>query len=139
MMKILLLISTLFILSNCATSNPNSESAEVNSTAVSAQANATPELAQAGADSESAANDDKLKSDEPGNNPDAVEPDGDIEVVEVEGKKEQHCTTRAVTGSRIPTRYCRSAVQYEREKEASKHFIRNIKLKPQGLTLDQKG
>jgi len=122
MIKTLLLVSTVFILCNCAAGKPVSEPAQVvHADTPPAQIDSSPELAKS---------DTSLE---------LTKVDGDMEVVEVEAVKEKRCTTVVRTGSHLRSKHCRSKTEKTQEREASRAWLDSIKNQPQGLASGQKG
>lgn len=131
MFKKIIFISSLLVLCSCASNTPGSAPSPENVGTDVVQANASPI-------------DDNPESIPVNSGPDEVKhglsnPDGDMEVVEVEAKKEKHCTLVKTTGSHIRSSYCRTSVDDERIREDSRRFIDRIKASPQGIDPSQKG
>jgi hypothetical protein len=143
MIRTLILISTVFILCNCASSKPNPGSAQVDSDpglvqANSSQPDTSPEPANSTGDMEIVEVEENAS--QPDTSPEPANSAGDMEIVEVEGIKEkQHCTRERRTGTRIANTYCRTYVEDERQRKSSKAWLNTIKAKPQGVTPGQKG
>ena len=128
MIKALLLFSAIFILSSCASSNSNPGSSQAKSSPTAAHDSTTSGQAPAyaGAESGGSGGDTGLGGAE--NNTELVAVDPLMEVVEVEGfKEEKHCTYVARTGSRMKTKICKTTSEVKQEKEASRSWMNRVK------------
>jgi len=143
MIKTLLLFSAVFILSSCASSNSNPGSSQAQSSPTAAQVSTTSGQApaDAGAESGGSGGDTGLGGAE--NNTELVAVDPLMEVVEVEGfKEEKHCTYVARTGSRMKTKICQTTSEAKLEREASRSWMDRVKemqKEPMKIPTDTKG
>lgn len=135
MIKALLLLSAVFILSSCASSNSNPGSlqaepgptaAHVSTTSGQAPADAPAEPGGSGGDTglEGAENNTELAAAEPL-----------MEEVEVEGIREKmHCTYVSRTGSRMTTKTCRTASAAKKQQSDARRWWNKIMELDKGAT-----
>lgn len=109
MFKTALLISLVFILCSCASTDSSIESTPTEAVPVSAQTD----------------------SIEPGANPELAGAGGDAEQTQVDDPNKEFCTKEHRTGSRIPVKYCRTKADDERNREHSKGWLEKVKKTPQ--------
>jgi hypothetical protein len=111
MFKLLLLISVIFVLSSCASSNPVPETEKVDANAQVVKVDANSEVTAAG------------------DNPEVAETDTE--------KEEIICTTVPTTGSHLKTRKCRTKSQAEDEQKRARAYIERLRTQP--ITEGNKG
>jgi hypothetical protein len=134
MYKTLLLISMVFVLSSCASSNSKPESVQAESDPAVAQVSGASGQAAAVTGSETGDIEGQTEIDGVESKTDLAAVDPTMEEVEVEGFKEKkHCTHVARTGSRIKTKYCRTVSEDEQQREAARAWLNEIKTRPQGV------
>ena len=102
------------VVCSCASTKPGDESAQVS-------ANVGPAAAP-----------ENAAVEQTNVNPEIAQANLNLEEVTVEGEKEVHCTLRKKTGSNLRTRYCRTAWEDDRQREAGRAWIQSIQNKPQG-------
>ena len=143
MIKTLLLFSAVFILSSCASSNPNPGSSQAESSPTAAHVSTTSGQAPADAGAESGGSGGDTGIGGAENNTELATVEPLMEVVEVEGFKEKkHCTYVTQTGSRMKTKICRTESEAKREREISRSWMDRVKemqKEPMKIPTDTKG
>ncbi len=136
MFKHIILIFSVLVLCSCASNKPGTASSPENAGTEVMQSNASPDVGNPGDGNpelvSANSGQDEVKHG-------LSNPEGDMEVVEVEATKEKKCTLVKRTGTHIRSSYCRFTVDDDQIRENSRRFIDRIKASPQGVDPSQKG